>query len=332
MPRYKSRRKKPFKRIKTAKALATFIAQLGPREFKALQEAAKTRQSKHVHPGAFKDLSTGSKQQLIHAIHEEEKARHSGSPVGGGLTDAFSDMGSWMWDKTQTLVPGLKIANGLYHGVANNVSAMTHDNSISDHTHQIADFVQLAYSDDVDKPTDVAGYTRDSIYDRNQYIDVWQNSDTDHVIVAVRGTKTSETSDLAEDSKILTGGSPQDLISSDLQEIVQKYGDDSIEIAGHSLGSSLIGAAFDSKPGLLDSFDRVDLFNPGSSPLAESNVVNALSDKEQVHWYMNSADLVGWGALAQNTLPSDNLVMNGPQGFSPLANHGIEQWTSDPKN
>ena len=332
MPRYRKRRKRgPFKKIKTAQGVATFLGVLGPDEMGAVQKAAEDRKSPDVHPGAFRDLATGTKAQLIHGVYAEEIAKRRGDPIGGGLLDAISDVGSWMWNTAQSVLPPIQIASGVYHGVANNVAAMNHKNTISDHTRQVADFVKLAYSDDADKPSEVAGFTRDTSFDENTYIDVWESPATDHVIVAVRGTKVDSMDDLGQDSQILTQGKPQDLISSDLKAIVSKYGDSSLEIAGHSLGASLIGAAFKSDQSLLDKFDRVDLYNPGSSPLATSNVVNSLSNSDQVHWYMNSADLVGWGALAQNTLPPENLIMNGPQGINPMTNHAIDQWTSAAK-
>ena len=96
MPRYRSRRKRPFKQIKTAQGVSTFLGVLGPDELSAVQKVAETRQSPGVHPEAFQDLAHGTKEQLIHGIYAEEAARRRGEPVGGGLLDAVSDVGSWM--------------------------------------------------------------------------------------------------------------------------------------------------------------------------------------------------------------------------------------------
>ena len=55
-------------------------------------------------------------------------------------------------------------------------------------------------------------------------------------------------------------------------------------------------------------------------------MVNKLIDKDDVHFYLNVADPVSWGTTFHGAIPPNNLIINTPQGLSPMANHSIDQW------
>jgi hypothetical protein len=342
MPRYKSSDYRPRKRNPSFRGQALFLHSLSDAQFKTVQGLAARSSSPDVHPGAFQDIASADRLSLIHALHAEHKAKQRGEPTGGSLGDGFSWLGDQLYnlfvtpftslweeekDALYTEFPELAAVEEAWDASANVAHMVTHDNSISRHTNLVAGMIAETYkADNDDKEDSLAGYTRDKTWDDNKFIDVWRSDEYGHTIVSVRGSKTPEDF-LVDDYQILTEGHPRDLISEDLQEIVEKYGKDKLEIGGHSLGASLIAESLTTHPDLQSQFDRVDLYNPGSSPLAEESVVNKLIDKDNSYFYLNVADPVSWGTTFHGAIPHDNLIINTPQGLSPMANHSIDQWT-----
>ena len=315
-----------------------FLRILSDSQFNALQRLASQREDPDVHPGAFQDIANSDRISLIHALHEEEQARQRNEDVGGSLGSAFNSLGQGLytnfvkpiWDEEKQALfaemPELQVVEDAWNGVANISQMVSHDNQISDHTRLVAGFVGESYKAAADQEDSVRGYVRDTSFDDNKFISVYVDSTTNHVIVACRGSATPEDY-LVDDYQILTEGHPRDLISSDLRRIVEKYdADNSIEVAGHSLGASLIAQAMKNNPSFEQSFDRIDLFNPGTSVLAEDNVVNDLASSDNSYFYLNFADPVSWATTFGTQIPKGHLVMNTPQGLNPMDNHSIDQW------
>ena len=346
MPRYRSSRRRAYKPITSYRGQSMFLRVLSDSQFNALQQLASQTSDPHVHPGAFQDIATADRISLIHALHGEEQARQRNEDVGGSLGDAFASLGNGIYDhllkpvyddvlkpiwneEKQALyeeMPELQALEDAWNEVSNISQMVSHDNQISDHTRLVAGFVGESYKAAEDQEDSVRGYTRDTTFDENKFISVYVDPTTNHVIVACRGSASPEDY-LVDDYKILTDGHPRDLISSDLRRIVEKYDDgNSIEVAGHSLGASLIAQAMKNNPSFEQSFDRVDLFNPGTSVLAEDNVVNDLVSDNSTFFYLNVADPVSWATTFGTQIPKGHLVMNTPQGLNPLDNHSIDQW------
>ena len=98
MPRYRSSRKHAFRPIKSSRGQSMFLRFLSEPQFEALQKFASRSSAPHVHPAAFRDISVADPISLIHALHGEEQARRRGEDVGGSLGDAFSSLGSGLYD------------------------------------------------------------------------------------------------------------------------------------------------------------------------------------------------------------------------------------------
>ena len=277
---------------------------------------------------------------VVHALHGEHEARRQGEEVGGGIGDALSWVGNTLYDYVikplwhselkpalEEEFPEFKEAEEIWDDVANEAHMLTGDNTISQHTNLIAGLIGETYDQGAAKADQVGDYTRDKSFD-SDFLDVWRDPRTSHVVVSIRGSRDM-TDYLIDDAMILTDGRPRDLISDDLRQVIDKYGsDNTLELGAHSLGASLAAETFRLNPRMEGAFERVNLFNPGSSPLAEENVVNSLIGKDNSYFYLNSVDPVSFGTtFGGQVIPSDHLVMNTPQGLNPITNHSIDQWT-----
>ena len=110
------------------------------------------------------------------------------------------------------------------------------------------------------------------------------------------------------------------------QLILQKYTDThNVEVAAHSLGTTLVCQSISKNPQLLDDIDRVDLFNPASSPINMNNSVSEFSQNDKFYYYENQFDIVGLGQMLYDS-PPKNLVMKSLQSINPVKNHTIDQW------
>jgi len=145
-----------------------------------------------------------------------------------------------------------------------------------------------------------------------------------YALISVRGSAKAKDF-LVDDAGILLTGKSRNLIQTDLKRAVDKYADaGTVEVAGHSLGTTLVSEALQGDSTILDKIDRVDFFNPATSPLTKA-VVSDFSDESKAHFYENQGDLVGLGQMLYSSAPK-NVTMLPIQSMNPLTNHGIEQW------
>ena len=324
MPRYaKKNRKKKYKDLKTSRHVSRAMSGLLDHDWKVLQKAAeqKENQEDHVFGGAYADLAQNDRLSVLYAIHSEFADKKRGIDVGGGLGDAFNSVFRSLYEV------GIKPFKSVYNGIANFTYPMLHSNSVSEHTHMVATAIDESYELD---ETQRADYIQDMKRDASlstEFIDVWVNdhSNPPYALVSVRGSKKA--SDFAiDDAAILATGHARDLISTDLSRAVKKYTDThNVEVAAHSLGTSLVCQSISKNPQLLDDIDRVDLFNPASSPINMNNAVSEYSQNEKFYYYENQFDIVGLGQMLYDS-PPKNLVMKSLQSINPIKNHTIDQW------
>jgi len=328
MPRYtKKKRKGEFKTLKSVHQHA-LLGSLDDEDWKLIQKVAadRTKHHKHVHPGAYKDLAKGGRLGVLWAVSEEQKARRRGEYVGGGLVDALTSVGKTIWKMGST---PFKVA---WHSAQNFTYPLFHDNSISTHTNLVATALSESYELDESLRADYIGpLIRDQELS-TKFLDVWidEHRNPPYALISVRGSKNAEDF-LVDDVAILASGrTPRNLIQSDLKRAVEKYADaGTVEVASHSLGTTLVAQSLESDPTLLEKIDRVDYFNPASSPLFES-VVSEFSQNDKSFFFENQADLVGLGQMIYSS-PPKNLTMLSIKSLNPMTNHGVAQWMPETK-
>ena len=330
MPRYSSKNKKKgeFKTLKSVHQHARLLGSLRDDDWRLIQKVAedRTKHHKHVHHGAYKDLASGGRLDVLWGINEEHKARKKGEYVGGGLGDALASAAKTLWKMGS--MP-FKVA---WHSAQNFTYPLFHDNSISEHTNLVATALSESYELDESLRADYIGpLIRDQELS-TKYLDVWvdEHRSPPYALVSVRGSKNAEDF-LVDDVSILASGrTPRTLIQGDLKRAVEKYADaGTVEVASHSLGTTLVAQSLEADPTLLDKIDRVDYFNPATSPIFES-VVSEFSQDDKSFFYENQADLVGLGQMLYSS-PPKNLTMLSIKSLNPLTNHSVAQWMPETK-
>jgi hypothetical protein len=319
MPRYRKKSSYKYKPLRTPGQFAFFLGSLSDDQF----EQFKTHDVSHpkVHPQAYADIKQANKLQLIHALTHEHKASLRGQHVGGSLGDALNSIGSALFNV------GIKPFQIPWNLASNLVAPLTHGTSVSSRTHLMAQAIQESYKSDVETRADyIDNLIRDPALS-SEYTDVWVNrgDTTDHILMSVRGTASS--SDVGHDVSLALTGRTQNLIGTNINQAIQKYPDAKVEIGGHSLGTQLISEAFVRDPTLKNKVDRVDFFNPSSSPLIETSVQKFSSDPK-FYYYENQADLVGWGQQIWSE-PPRNLTMKTIRSMNPAENHSLDQWLAE---
>ena len=311
MPRYTSRQS--FQPLKSVHRQTVCLRGLSNDHYKLLQDAAKTASHPDIHDQAFRDIARADRMQLIHGLWEEHHARRRGEPTGGGLGDAFNWLGKKVWSPIKHVWNGAK---NYYHYFA-------HENTISDHTRLVARGIQQTYNKKKDDRLDQLGTFKRVEELSTDWLDVWKDAERDQILVTCRGSR--DPVDFAvDDLAILAGHNPRDLVSSQLRDIFQRYGDDyEIELAGHSLGSSLLATALANNSDLKPF--KMDFFNPGTNPWPGiEDAVKSYSSDDRAHYFVNAIDPVSLGEMGES--PS-NLIINSPQSWvNPVSNHAIDQW------
>jgi hypothetical protein len=316
MPRYRKKHIGQFKPLHHPHQFSYFLGSLSDEQFKQFQNHEVSHPG--VHPGAYKDARTSTRLQIIHAISAEHKAAQRGELVGGGLGDALNSIGNALYNVA------IKPFQVPWNLAANLVAPLTHGSTVSEHTQLIASAVKQSYIKD---ETERADYVGDLIRDpalSTSYTDVWVNkgSKPDFVLMSVRGTQDAK--DVGEDFKLAFSGRSDNLIGMDIGKMLKKYPDSHVELAGHSLGTQLIAEALIDHPDLYDQIEKINLFNPASSPLIEG-AVQKMSDDSKTFFFENQADLVGLGQMMWAE-PPKNLVMKTIRSINPAENHTIDQW------
>ncbi len=157
---------------------------------------------------------------------------------------------------------------------------------------------------------------------------VWDNTDG-HRLGVVRGTKPSK-QDLVQDLHIGARGRPKNLVGDELRKIMDESGSRVVDVAGHSLGTSLILEGYTANPGMIDKVHGTFLYNPAYGAPGLYNI-GSTSDYEanpNVRYFINTGDVVSIGGIG--SVGPVNMVSRNPRSINPLANHSLEQWTGNP--
>ena len=263
----------------------------------------------YLEPLAVDDVAHATRETMVHALHH--------NPVGGALVDAVAHTinsvpgAKWTW-AAKAMQASLKPFRG---------------QGITEQDETYARLVQAGYNAQGERPDKLGGYRRVGAYDSN-YVSVWDNTDG-HRLVVVRGTKPSK-QDLVQDLHIGARGRPKNLVGDELRKIMDESGSRVVDVAGHSLGTSLILEGYTANPGMIDKVHGTFLYNPAYGAPGLYNI-GSTSDYEanpNVRYFINTGDVVSIGGIG--SVGPVNMVSRNPRSLNPLANHSLEQWTGNP--
>ena len=247
----------------------------------------------------------GSRRMLAENVHK--------SSFLDGLAWLIDQVpgGSWTWLK-QAAQGAMKPFRG---------------DSLNEQDELYAQLLDQAYHND---PKDHLGqWVRDPEL-ASDFVQVYDNVDG-HRFIAVRGTKLHGTwdelgADLQQDAGLAIGLDPTDIVGNELQRILDNTRPGTIvDIGGHSLGTSLIGKAFDENPELQDRIQTSFMFNPVFSPLAlTGNALDKFEADERVRFFIDLLDPVSIGSLG-SAGPS-NAVYRTNFSWNPIGSHDLSAW------
>jgi hypothetical protein len=307
------------------------VIRMSPEQFAQFQNVALQYQGKYVvHesivrpsnkilPSTFETISELTHpSELAALIHMERSAHDDHSKEyheGGGLFDATTSIFKSLWN---TVGLGPEFDRWFSH-----FDYESQENKIDDERY--AKIIQESYKEKGDRDDSLGDWKRDKEMGTDEF-SVWVDEDDQEVHVSLRGTKLNK-SDLLADVRILATNKSgnEDNVVEFLREVEDKYSDYKLDVSAHSLGGNTLINVFNGDHDL--DYDRVNLFNPGLSPLADLSGARETVDNDKYHFYLNSGD------IASNTfgsvLPSgrENVHWSRPK-HSPLKNHSIGQWTS----
>ena len=320
MPRYRSRSKS-----RERKARKAARAKVPRDKRKLLHWAAKgtkadyERLRKHAHkalmggglpgylePLAMEDLSNATRSTLTHALHQPQ------AHMGGGLTDSIAHLldkvpgHSWSWQNALT-----QAALRPFRG-----------DSLTEQDELYARLVKAGYHVEAERPDEAEGYTRQKQFD-GKYVSVWDSPDN-HRMIVVRGTKPTHGEDWAQNARIMMHGKPHDLVGDELQHVLEQTPSGTvIDVASHSLGTSLTLEAYTANPGMQNRIHETYLYNPAYT-VGGRGSTNEYEKDKRVRYFINSGDIVSLGSLGSSG--PVNMVLRHPNSLNPLAAHTIDQW------
>ena len=317
MPSYKTRRSdKPAKKKarKYAKRLPLdptkrlrWAARGTVKDYARLRELAKRARASlpaHIDRDAFERLLHVDRLTMIEEIQAAEE--HN---ISAGW---FLDSVNWVLDK----VP---FGNWIWP-VAAAQSAINSQkgDGLNEVDEQYARLVGATYGSVDERPFVIDHWKRQVQFD-SAYISVWDNPDQ-HRLIAVRGTQGSGL-DIGEDILVGLTGRSTDLISKELLQIVAATPEGVVvDLAAHSLGTSLTLQAYGNKT-VYNAIHETYLYSPAYSPFLKG-LTDGYERDENVRYFINTRDVVSLGGMGHRA-PS-NVVFRS--GGNPISAHNLAQW------
>jgi hypothetical protein len=256
----------------------------------------------YVTDRALELMQNPSRRKLIEAAHEHDN-------------HWFTDGLAWLLDK----VPG---GNGFgwLKGMGQAALKPFRGDHLSEVDEQYARLVNEAYTDVAERDDQFEHWDRQKEFD-SEYLTVYDNEDG-HRFVAVRGTKMNA-KDLGEDALIGIAGRPRNLIGEALRKVLDNTEPGrTVDVGGHSLGTSLILTAFDNDDSLQSRVHQTYLYNPAMSPFAK-NVTQDFEGDDRVRYFIDLLDPVSVGDLGQK---GPKNVVYRTSYHNPLHSHQLTQW------
>jgi len=316
MPRYRSRSKtraaREKKRIRAQvprdrRKLGHWAVRGTHKDYEHLRRHARKLAEEgdvpsYVSPAAQNLFQNADRGKMLKAVNEHEN-------------HWFTDGLAWLLDK---------IPRGLgfnwMRGIGEAGLKPFRGDHLSEVDAQYARLVNEAYTASEDRDATFEHWRHQKEFDSN-YIAVYDNEDG-HRFVAVRGTEMNA-QDLAQDALIGVKGRPDNLIGDDLKRVLDNTEPGrTVDVGGHSLGTSLIVTAFDGDKTLQDRVHQTYLYNPAMSPFT-TNVTQDYENDDRVRYFIDLLDPVSVGSLGE--MGPKNVVYRTSY-HNPLHSHQLTQW------
>ena len=317
MPTYRSRTAKATSKRKVRKyakrlprdprKLFRWAARGSQADYEKLRKLArKARQSipMHIDRDAFDRLEHVDRLRMI-----EEIQAHEQHDVSAG---AFLDAVNWLLDK----VPW---GNWLWpvSAAQSSINAQKGD-SLNEVDEQYARLVGATYGGIENRPFVIDHWKRQVQFD-SDYVAVWDNPDG-HRVICVRGTQGTG-KDIGEDILVGLTGSSTNVIGDELLQILAATPQGVVvDLAAHSLGTSLALQAYGNKT-VYNGIHETYLYNPAYSPFLRGST-DAFEKDSNVRYFINTRDAVSMGGMGHKA-PS-NVVFRS-EG-DPISAHKLAQW------
>ena len=277
------------------------------KDYARLRELAKRARASlpaHIDRDAFERLLHVDRLTMIEEIQAAEE--HN---ISAGW---FLDSVNWVLDK----VP---FGNWIWP-VAAAQSAINSQkgDGLNEVDTQYARLVGATYGSVDERPFVIDHWKRQVQFD-SAYISVWDNPDQ-HRLIAVRGTQGSGL-DIGEDILVGLTGRSTDVISKELLQIVAATPSGVVvDLAAHSLGTSLTLQAYGNKT-VYSAIHETYLYSPAYSPFLKG-LTDGYERDENVRYFINTRDVVSLGGMGHRA-PS-NVVFRS--SGNPIAAHNLAQW------
>lgn len=269
-----------------------------------LAKKARRSRPKHVDAAAFERITTVDRLRMIEEIQAAEQ-----HDVSAGF---FLDAVNWLLDK----VP-FGNWSWLVSGAQSSINAMKGD-GLNEVDEQYSRLVGATYGAVEDRPYVLDHWKRQVQFD-SEYISVWDNPDG-HRLIAVRGTRGTG-KDIGEDILVGLTGRSTDVIGGELLQVLAATPQGTVvDLAAHSLGTSLALKAYANKT-IYNGIHETYLYNPAYSPLVRGST-DAYERDAHVRYFINTRDPVSMGGLGHKA-PS-NVVFRS-EG-NPITAHKLAQW------
>ena len=271
-----------------------------------------------VKPSSYKTLANlHNKSTLAYLLHLERAAHDDHSKdfhEGGGLLDATKSVFRGLWN-TVGLGPE-------FDGWFGSFDYDSQQNALTNADKDYAKMVQQSYKSPDERDDVVDEWTRDASLDSDRF-STWVDEDTSTVHVAVRGTKANMQDVFSDLGILLTNSSG---IANEVRDYIKyvrnEYQEYDIEASGHSLGGNQLINVGDEL-----NLSRINLFNPGVSPIWVTDKIKTIADDSKTHLYLNSGDTIS-NTMISYVNDNDNVKWTQPT-HNPLSNHGISQWSGE---
>ena len=314
MPNYRTRQKKQLKKKRVSKRLPrdprkmlNWAGRGSDKDYEKLRSIAKkllNKRPSYIDNDAAEKLLSVDKLLMIEQIQANEQ-----HDVSAG---AFLDAVNWLIDK----VPYGSYAWPLKAGQTS-INAMKGD-GLNEVDEQYARLVGATYGPVEDRPFVLDHWKRQPQFD-SSYVGVWDNPDG-HRLISVRGTQGA--ADIGQDFLIGVTGTTENLIGNDLLQILAATPSETVvDLAAHSLGTTLALQAYLQSAQTYDSIHESYMYNPAYSPIVVG-AADKFERDDSVRYFVNFNDPVSLRSLGHKA-PS-NVVYRSEGNL--LSSHKLAQW------
>ena len=317
MPSYKTRpsnkpakkktRKYPKRLPRDPAKLFRWAARGTVQDYEKLRELARKARASlpsHIDRDAFERVVNVDRLRMIEEIQAAEQHNVS----AGWFLDAVNwlfdkvPFGNWLWpvSATQSSINSLK-GDGL--------------NEVDE---QYARLVGATYGSVEGRPYVIDHWKRQVQFD-SSYISVFDNPDG-HRVICVRGTQGTG-QDIGEDILVGITGRSTNVIGNELLQILAATPESMVvDLAAHSLGTSLALQAYKNKL-IYNAIHETYLYSPAYSPFLRGST-DAYERDENVRYFINTRDAVSMGGMGHRA-PA-NVVFRS--SGNPISAHKLAQW------